>query len=782
MSVSGRKIAVLTSGGDCSGMNSSVSAIVKTGIHSGCEVYVVREGYEGLVRGNGPLSINWRPQLRQQHNVVLSHGYGDSLREGAFAENEEVLRDQYIIKVGWDDVRNWSSQGGTVIGTARCKAFREREGRKKAAKNLISLGINSLIVCGGDGSLTGADVLRQEWPSLVQELVKEGIVSEEMEKMFAHLHLSGLVCSIDNDMSCTDLTIGSATALQRICEALDSISSTALSHSRAFVVEVMGRHCGWLALMAGIAAGADYVFVPEQPPQDEWRSHMRERLEETRKLGKRKTIVIVAEGATNASLEHISSAEVAKVLSEDMRLDTRVTTLGHIQRGGRPHANDRIIAIAQGVEAVKAALDDTPDKQPYIICVREGRLQHVPLREAVQENNKLAKAIAEKRFDDALKMRGQQFIDGLRVFSCNSAPPPTLTREGLRIAIMHVGAPAGGMDAATRMMVRFCISHGHTPLLILNGFRGLMDGTIETGKWLRVDTWASSGGSEIGTNRTLPDTKDVAEQLQRHKIDALLVVGGFEAFRSVCMLADARDKYEALRLPVIALPATLSNNLPFNEYTIGMYTSLDEVVRSCDLIKQSATASRNRVFVIEVQGGQCGFLAVFGALATHGSIVYTPEEGISLRQLLEDTEFLHRRFHMDPPAANEGRVIICSERASTVYKAQLITEIFGLESEGLFDSRYERLSHTLQGGIPAPMDRVEASRLALMCCEFLEKHATNPSDEPPAVMITKQEGKIAFTPIVEVAQDADYSLRRGKNVWWSEYVDIVRMLSGRKLL
>ena len=139
-----------------------------------------------------------------------------------------------------------------MIGTARSVAFRTPEGRLAAAFNLIKEGSDALCVCGGDGSLTGADVFRAEWPSLVQQLLDQNKITEEQAKTYGHLRIVGLVGSIDNDMSMTDLTIGALTALHRICEAIDNINSTAISHSRAFVIEVMGRHCGWLALMAGI--------------------------------------------------------------------------------------------------------------------------------------------------------------------------------------------------------------------------------------------------------------------------------------------------------------------------------------------------------------------------------------------------------------------------------------------------------------------------------------------------------------------------------------------------
>lgn len=230
----GRKsIGVITSGGDAPGMNASVRAVVRMSIAKGCIPYAIYEGYEGLVQG------------------------GDLIKE-----------------MFWEDVRGYLSEGGTLIGTARCAAFRERPGRLKAAKNLIIKGIDALIVCGGDGSLTGADIFRAEWKGLLDELVTMKELMPEQIVGHEHLNIVGLVGSIDNDMSSTDATIGAYSSLTRICQAVDFIDATAYSHSRAFVIEVMGRHCGWLALMAGVSTGADFVFIPENPPVQGWEDEM----------------------------------------------------------------------------------------------------------------------------------------------------------------------------------------------------------------------------------------------------------------------------------------------------------------------------------------------------------------------------------------------------------------------------------------------------------------------------------------------------------------------------
>ena len=209
-----RAMAVLTSGGDSPGMNPALRAIVRVAIFNNMKPFAVYEGYQGLVEG------------------------GDKLKE-----------------ITWNEVSGIHCRGGTIIGSARCKEFMTVEGRLKACENLVKKGINNLAVIGGDGSLTGANIFKEEWNGHVKQLLKSKIISQEEATKYGHINIVGLVGSIDNDMCGTDMTIGADTCLHRILEALDCLTSTAASHQRSFVLEVMGRHCGYLAQMAAIAGG-----------------------------------------------------------------------------------------------------------------------------------------------------------------------------------------------------------------------------------------------------------------------------------------------------------------------------------------------------------------------------------------------------------------------------------------------------------------------------------------------------------------------------------------------
>ncbi|CAJ2504478.1 Uu.00g118720.m01.CDS01 [Anthostomella pinea] len=756
-----KKVAFMTSGGDSPGMNAAIRAVVRMAIYLGCDAYCIYEGYEGLVQGG-----------------------------------------KLIRKMEWNDVRGYLSEGGTLIGTARCMAFYERPGRLTAAKNMILNGIDALIICGGDGSLTGADKFRQEWPSLVKELVSTGSLTKEQVAPYQHLNIVGLVGSIDNDLSGTDATIGCYSALARICEMVDYIEATASSHSRAFVIEVMGRHCGWLALMAGVATGADFVFIPEKPREDNWEEEMCQIIKQHRHWGKRKTIVIIAEGARDRHGGKITPDMVKNLLADKkgLALDTRITTLGHVQRGGTAVAYDRMLATLQGVEAVKAVLDATPETETCFIAITENKITRKPLMSAVKETQEVAKLIEEQQFDKAMALRDTEFSDQYKSYMMTTTmgldEDINLPEDKrMKIGFINVGAPAGAMNAAIRAGVAYCRSRGHEPIAIHNGFAGLArhhsDGAVRPFDWLEVDGWASKGGSEIGTNRELPEESGmghIAYLLQKYKFDALFLIGGFEAFHAVSQLRIARERYPSLCIPITLLPATISNNVPGTEYSLGSDTCLNELVAYCDKIKQSASATRRRVFVIETQGGRSGYVATLAGLGVGASAVYIPEEGISLAMLNADVGHLKEVFNKDKGQSRAGRLVLVNEKASKTYSAKLIADIIREEAHDRFEARDSIPGHVQQGGVPSPMDRSRAVRLAIKCIQHLETFGPKGYETPDQIsqqplsasVIGIQGAAVVFSGMKDLEENAtDWKNRRPKSAHWLDMKDVVNILGGR---
>jgi 6-phosphofructokinase 1 len=300
----GRRIAVLTSGGDAPGMNAAIRATTLIGRAAGAEVYGVERGYRGLV-------------------------------DGAF------------VPLGAADVQGILREGGTILGSARCKEFHERAVRDRARAQLAERGIDGVVVIGGNGSLTGALAL-----------------GDADEAGGAPPRVVGIPASIDNDIGLTGLAIGVDTAMNTIVEAVDKIADTATAHDRTFIVEVMGRDCGYLAMTSAIASGADLALFPEAGrPESEIIDSIVDTVMAVRSRTRRhrRAIVIKAEGvhlSVDRMKQEVDARLRARFASEDPgSIETRVTVLGHVVRGGRPSGFDRLLGSRLANVAVRALLD-----------------------------------------------------------------------------------------------------------------------------------------------------------------------------------------------------------------------------------------------------------------------------------------------------------------------------------------------------------------------------------------------------------------------------------------
>ena len=731
-----KRIGILTSGGDAQGMNAAVRAVVRTALDRGAEAYAIYEGYQGLVDGG-----------------------------------------TYIHKMAWESVGGILQFGGTVIGSARSEAFRTRDGRKQAARNLIKAGIDGLIVIGGDGSLTGANIFRQEWPALISELAKADEITKKEAAAYPSFSIVGLVGSIDNDFFGTDMTIGTDSALHRITEAVDAITSTAASHQRTFVVKVMGRNCGYLALMGALACGADWVLIPEAPPDVEnWEDVMIERLRAGRKAGRRDSIVIMAEGARDRNGNYIGSSDVQRVLEEKLKEEVRVTVLGHVQRGGSPSAFDRTLSTLMGYEAVNTILGAKPEDEPVVIGIHNNRMTRLPLLESVRKSQEVAEAVNARDYERAMSLRSSSFKESFDTFKTmvRSLPHPVdPAKKHFRVAVLNAGAPAPGMNTAARTAIRLGLDKGHVMLGIRNGFEGLISGDVEEMNWMSVSGWASRGGSVLGTTRLVPKGRDlyaIARTIEDHRIDALLMIGGWNAYEACFNMLSNRPNFPSFNIPMVCLPASINNNLPGSEFSIGADTALNSIVDAVDKIKQSAGATR-RCFVVEVMGHYCGYLAMMGGMATGAERVYLHEEGIKLRDLQMDVEQLLSGFQ----AGKRLGLMIRNEFANKIYTTNFICSLFEEESGELFDVRPAILGHLQQGGDPSPFDRVQATRLASLCLEHLLEQCEG--TEFGSAFIGMQNGQIQFHDMRDFDRMIDSEHQRPKDQWWLELKGIATLLA-----
>ncbi len=273
-----KKIGVLTSGGDAPGMNAAIRAVVRTGKYNNMEVLGIRRGYNGLLHSD-------------------------------------------VVEMGPRSVSDILHRGGTILQTARCLEFKEEANVIKAVENARNLGLEGLVVIGGDGSFRGA-----------RDLSLHGLPTV------------GIPATIDNDISCTDYCIGFDTALNTVKDAIDKIRDTSQSHDRCSVIEVMGRDAGYIAAYVALACGAEAAIVPEAPFDLE--RDIIGPIAEGKKRGKESNLIVVAEGVGG-------SAEIAKQIEARTGIETRATILGHVQRGGNPTVQDRVTASRMGAYAVE---------------------------------------------------------------------------------------------------------------------------------------------------------------------------------------------------------------------------------------------------------------------------------------------------------------------------------------------------------------------------------------------------------------------------------------------
>ena len=314
-----KTIAVLTSGGDSPGMNSSIRAVVRACAHYQIKCIGIIRGFSGLIENN---------------TKVLSTR----------------------------SVRGIINRGGTFLYSARCDEFKTAEGRKIAHKNLKHNEIDGLIVIGGDGSFTGALKLKQEF----------------------NFPVVGIPGTIDNDLHGTSHTLGYDTALNTVMDAIDKIRDTAISHHRLFLVEVMGADAGYIALNSGLAIGAQEILIPEVNMSFE---NLINSLKKSKKSGKTSSIIVVAEGDKTGK----NVFELASKIEETLpKYETRVSVLGHIQRGGTPSCFDRVLGTQLGVKAVESLIDGNDGN---MVGIDNGKIIFTPLRKALKGKSKINKEL-----------------------------------------------------------------------------------------------------------------------------------------------------------------------------------------------------------------------------------------------------------------------------------------------------------------------------------------------------------------------------------------------------
>lgn len=595
-------------------------------------------------------------------------------------------------------------KGGTFLKSARSSEFTTADGLRKAVKTIKDQKIDSLVIIGGDGTMKGAGAIARECPDI------------------SVVFIPG---SIDNDIPGTE-SIGAATALHRIIEAVDCIESTMASHARGFVLEVMGRDCGWLALTGAFATDAAYVFLPEYPQEENWKETFQAAV---RNKKSQCSYVILSEGARYKDGSKVKGEDVCAAMIE-MGIDCRTVVLGHTQRGGFPCATDRLIAPALGVAAAEVALSSRAGA--YAVYTGENETEKVLdlfvcIGKCIQ-----ATAMLKER-ENPLKIRGKEFVEMYESFSIKGKTEPG-NRNNYAVAM--IGLLGAGAETVLSKMVEYGESSNRK---IVN---------ITRHKYFTKRTQKPKK-SELEA-----DLANLKEILQEENLTTLVLIGGLDALLEAKRLSSVFEN-------IYVIPCTVSNNVPGTSVSIGADTALDTITALCDNLK--IEISRPVAYLVEVHGGACGYLSVATALAVGAIDCYFPEEAGVLIRLTRSLKALNNAFRKSSVAqliirGNGAMKGICNDTAAK------ILEVDGTKA---YIVRQCTLGHIQKGNRPTAVDRLRAARTALFVFSAPAGH--------------KVLGMNGWTPtvteieaaILEVNEDK----RRLKRAAWLEMARTYRVLN-----
>ena len=390
--------------------------------------------------------------------------------------------------------------------------------------------------------------------------------------------------------------------------------------------------------------------------------------------------------------------------------------------------------------------------------------------EVVDKSQEVGNRIDAGDYEGAVSLRGHSFQEQLRLLKLMTATAPTTPPTRGNLLILTSGHDAPGMNPCVRVATRVAIDHGFNVLGASYGLAGLLREEIRPLSWMDVSGWASGGGSELGAGRIVLQAEDVerlAQIFAQQQIVGVVCLGGIGTYQNFSLIRAHQDQYPSLQIPMVLIPASINNNLPGTEFSIGSDTALNNVIEAIDKIKDTAGANQ-RAFVIEVMGFDCGYLALMAALASGAEQVYLPEEGITLQQIVNDVGRLRQGFERGKLLS----ILILNERASTTYRLDMIQSIMDEEGGSQFDVRSVVLGHIQRGGSPSPFDRILAARLGAAAVNYLTEHA-----EGAYCRVVGLSGKhIITTDLGEAMMEIDWPHERPHKQWFMELRELARIL------
>lgn len=774
----GISLAVLTSGGDSPGMNSAVRSIVRYSLKNQIKVFGVYRGFEGLIEGD-------------------------------------------IRRLEWDNETHLSGESGTYLMSARSKDFRTREGRKEAAFNLIIRNIDVLVVIGGEGSMKGALVLKDEFVEHHKELIAEGrltsyntkrvqegehqensgySMSTPLQSSFEKedtkykgydetgdsewdlerirgIKIIGLPGTIDNDITGTDLTIGCDTALTRVAEVAKKLISTMRSHMRVFVVQCMGRMCGWITLMAGFSLGVEYIFIPEAPDNN-WREEMMWSIRTACYNNKPNIFVFMSEGALDGDGNNIELKDIVSVIEQD-GMEVREFVIGHIQRGGMTSARDRFLGTILGLKAVEYAIEGAEDAM-MIGYVNE-KAKAVDLREVVEASREIRGFYEQKRYSDVMSRRDSNFQEIYRMYQSqrlklnstfyrevpqqrcpvkrmharaerkldravvSNVSSLLAVKSKLRIGVLAVGQTTAGMNAIVDGLVQYGLCEGIDVLYFLNGHEGILNMNIRRAEIFEFSIAQEESGVVIGTSEKDIDYDETLKKIEEYELDYIVIVGGTVSLK----FAEKSNK-------VFIIPTTAANNFPGVSLSIGSETALNAIAIWAETCRMSATPLEKTVYLLDVGGGMCGYLSAIGGICCSAFETINPEFN-----KMEELLLISRRIKQD--ARQGSLIIIRNEETFGKVPTESLCQL--LCSGSNVEYRCNTLSNIQGGLMPSMIDRLYAKMTAFKVIEAV-------IDRKEGCIVGIRKGAAVLIDIENALSAYDKAKDTVKDPEWLKYLDV----------
>ena len=521
------------------------------------------------------------PGMNAAIRAVVRTAIADGMEVVGIRRGFSGLIEEDFVNLDSRSVADTIQKGGTFLFTARCPEMITKEGQDKAAENCRKHGIEALVVIGGDGSFRGC-----------QSLAECGI------------NVVGVPGTIDLDIACTEYTIGFDTAVNTAMNAIDNIRDTSTSQERCSIIEVMGRHAGYIALWCGIANGAEAVLTTELYNYEEQK--LIGDIQTKRKSGRKHYIIINAEGIGD-------SEGMARRIEYATGMPTTATILGYLQRGGSPTCKDRVFASAMGAKAVDILCNGGSQR---VVAYKNGEFVDFDMDEALAMQKTLDPFLVDMLGRLTRKGEGKLLLREGMI-------PKTDESQGRKtIGVLTSGDDAPGMNAAIRAIVRTAINYNMKVIGFKRGFAGLIEKDYQEMTNSTMSETVQKGGTLLlAANcpefRTVEGLVKAVRNINELQLDALIVIGGEGTIRGGAELIERG-------VNVIAIPATIDLEVACTEYTIGFDTAVNTAMSAIDKVRDTSQ-SHERCSIIEVAGMNSGNNAVWCGIATGAEEILTKE-------------------------------------------------------------------------------------------------------------------------------------------------------------